>query len=45
MKTYRAPELVERGNAVRNTEGMFIGKTDPDGISARTPVGSVGFGL
>lgn len=45
MNPYRTPELVKRGSVIRATEGMFNGTSDTDGISAKSPVGSVGFGL
>jgi hypothetical protein len=45
MKTYKTPTLVAKGDVVALTQGMIPGTTDPDGITDRTSVGSVGFGL
>ena len=45
MKTYSAPRLVEIGSVIEQTQGSFIGRTDPSELDAKTPVGSVGFSL
>jgi hypothetical protein len=37
MKTYQAPMLVAQGDVVALTQGMFIGITDPNGTSAKSP--------
>lgn len=45
MKTYRTPALVARGDVVRLTQGLIEGRTDPDEVTLKMPLGSVGFGL
>ena len=45
MKSYRTPTLVAKGDVVALTQGMFDGRTDPNEVTAKSPAGSIGFGL
>ena len=45
MNRYTAPKLVPIGGLTELTLGMFQGTSDTDGITAKSPVGSVGFEL
>jgi hypothetical protein len=45
MKMYTTPALVPKGDVVELTQGPIPGRTDPDDMTNRLSVGSVGFGL
>lgn len=45
MKTYAAPKLIARGPVVELTRGSDIDVTDPDMVTKKQPLGSVGFNL
>ena len=45
MKTYSTPTLVVKGSVVALTQGMFIGDTDPDGVTYTPGLDSADFAL
>lgn len=45
MKTYTTPALVQLGSVVALTQGAYMGVSDPGQLDAKSPIGSVGFGL
>jgi hypothetical protein len=45
MKTYIAPALAQLGSVVALTQGAYMGISDPGELDAKSPVGSIGFGL
>jgi hypothetical protein len=45
MKTYTTPVLAPVGSVVALTQGAYMGSSDPGALDAKSPIGSVGFGL